>query len=68
MTATEDLVRMMARFELPVLRLQEKQIETQAGFVVEVEGQGLYKLIHLGDVVAPFDDLEELCLFIKTYS
>ena len=68
MTATEDLVRMMVRFELPVLRLQEKQIETQAGFVVEVEGPGLYKLIHLGDVVAPFDDLEDLCLFIKTYS
>lgn len=59
---------MMEQFDLPVLVQREKQIETQHGYVIEVEGPGLYKLIHLGDVIAPFDNLEELCGFIKTYS
>ena len=68
MRAIESLTTMMAVFGLPVLDQQEKQIETQSGYVIEVEGLGLYKLIHLGDVIAPFDDLEELCIFIKTYS
>nr|WP_287937489.1 hypothetical protein [Algoriphagus sp.] len=68
MTAIDKLIEEMQRFELPVLNHQENQIETQAGYIIEVERLGLYKLIHLGDVIAPFDDLEELCLFIKTYS
>lgn len=68
MTAIERLTTMMEVFGLPVLDQQENQIETQSGYIIEVEGSGLYRLIHLGDVIAPFDDLEELCLFIKTYS
>lgn len=68
MTAIDNLMEMMRGFGLPVLHQQGNQIETQSGYVIEVEGTGLYKLIHLGDVIAPFDDLEELCVFIKTYS
>ena len=68
MTAIERLMTMMEVFGLPVLDQQENQIETQSGYIIELEGPGLYRLIHLGDVIAPFDDLEELCLFIKTYS
>lgn len=68
MTAIDNLMEMMRGFELPVLHQQGNQIETQSGYVIEVEGTGLYKLIHLGDVIAPFYDLEELCVFIKTYS
>lgn len=68
MDATESLLEMMGRFELPVLVQSEKQIETQNGYKIEVEGPGLYKLIHMGDVIAPFDNIDELCGFIKTYS
>lgn len=68
MTALDKLMELMLRFGLPVLDQQENQIVTLSGYVVEVEGTGLYKLIHLGDVIAPFDDPEELCIFIKTYS
>ncbi|MGY6743239.1 MAG: hypothetical protein ACXIUQ_10925 [Cecembia sp.] len=68
MNGTESLLEMMKQFNLPVLTQHGKHIETQNGYVIEVEGPDLYKLIHLGDVIAPFDDLEELCGFIKTYS
>lgn len=68
MNAMENLLDIMARFGLPVLRQAEKQVETKSGYVIEVEGMGLYKLIHLGDVIAPFDDAEEMCAFIKEYS
>ncbi len=68
MTAVERLLEMMQKYNLPVLSQAGIEIHTQSGYVIEVEGSALYKLIHLGDVVAPFDDLDELCGFIKTYS
>lgn len=68
MTAINSLMVMMEQFGLPVLDHQGNTIKTQSSYCIEVEESGLYKLIHLGDVIAPFDDLEELCLFIKTYS
>jgi hypothetical protein len=68
MNAIENLTEVMHQFGLPVLDQKGKQIITQSGYVIEVEGLHLYKLIHLGDVIGPFDDLEELCIFIKTYS
>ncbi|MDP3200361.1 MAG: hypothetical protein Q8M62_11065 [Algoriphagus sp.] len=68
MNAMDNLLEMMAVFGLPVLKQGEKQVETLSGFLIEVERVGLYKLIHLGDVIAPFDDLEEMCDFIKEHS
>lgn len=68
MNAMDRLLDMMAAFDLPVLNQGEKQVETLSGYLIEVERLGLYKLIHLGDVIAPFDDLEEMCGFIKEHS
>jgi len=44
------------------------QMEWSSGFAIEFEKNGLFKLLHLGDVVAPFDDIEELLNFILEHS
>lgn len=64
----EALFSMMQQYGLPVVEHEGNRVITQSGYVIEVEGQSLYKLIHLGDVIAPFDDVEEICAFVKTYS
>lgn len=68
MTATESLLKVMDSFDLPVLDHKGKVVVTISGFEIEVEGYRLYKLIHQGEIVSPFDDLKELCEFIKNYS
>ena len=34
-------------------------------YTIEIEGKKLFKLKQGGQVVAPFNDVEELCNFIK---
>lgn len=36
----------------------------ERGFEIEVEKNGLYRLLSDGMVVAPFNDLNEICRFI----
>ncbi|MEM6316553.1 MAG: hypothetical protein AAF960_02730 [Bacteroidota bacterium] len=52
-------------FDLPVENHDGKIVHLEKGYTVEVEGQRLFKLLHDNQVVAPFDDVEELCHFIK---
>jgi hypothetical protein len=68
MNPTERLLEMMMHFGLPVLDQQGKRIVTKSGYEIEVEGNSLFKLIHMGEVIAPFDDMEELCEFVQNYS
>jgi hypothetical protein len=39
-----------------------------SGFTIEFERNGLFKLLHLGDVIAPFDDIDDLIGFILEHS
>ena len=34
-------------------------------YAIEIEGKSLFKLLQAGQVVAPFNEVEELCHFIK---
>lgn len=52
-------------FDLKILSEQGDLFELEYGYTIEVEGQQLFKLLHQGEVVAPFAGVEELCAFIK---
>lgn len=39
-------------------------VKVPRSYSIEVEANGLYRLSDNGQVVAPFDDLDELCRFI----
>jgi hypothetical protein len=53
-------------FNLPIQSAADKYIHLEKEYVIEIEGPKLFKLMHQGQVVAPFGDVEELCNFIKT--
>ena len=44
---------------------QDKIIELEKDYEVEIEANGIFKLRSEGLVIAPFADLDELCRFIK---
>ena len=46
----------------------QNQMHWSSGFTIEFEKNGLFKLLHLGDVIAPFDDMNELLHFILEHS
>jgi hypothetical protein len=51
--------------DIHVLADQGTWLEVEKGYTIEIESNGLYKLLSEGMVVAPFQDLAELCEFIK---
>ncbi len=61
----EFLLFALQHFKLDVLNDEGNIIFIEKDYKIEIEGQKLFKLIHSGSVVAPFDDVEELCNFIK---
>ncbi len=50
---------------LIVIDQQGKQLRLAHDYTIEVEHAGLFKLLHAGAVVAPFDDVAELIGFIR---
>lgn len=61
----EYLLLALAHFRLTVTAHQGKSVSVDGGYVIEVEGENLYKLTHAGTVVGPFADVEKLCRFIQ---
>lgn len=61
----ELLLLVLRGMEVDILKEYGKFVEVQNGYTIEVEGKGLYKLIHKNQVVAPFADVVEMCGFIK---
>jgi hypothetical protein len=67
MDAKEILLDCLKYYEIPVLLVTGNHVNTIKGYSIEVETNGIYKLISDGSVVAPFDNLDELCTFILNY-
>ncbi len=61
----ESLLRTLDNFNIKVTSHKEKMVFVDMGYAIEIEGKGLFRLSHENQVIAPFDDLEELCNFIK---
>lgn len=64
-TPKELLLLVLAGMDIVVLSEAGNLVHLANEYLVEVEGASLYKLIHKGQVVAPFNDVIEMCNFIK---
>jgi hypothetical protein len=66
MTPQEMLLEALDFYTIEIISINGNRIKVQNNFEIEVESNGLYKLFDDGYVVAPFDDINELCRFILT--
>ncbi len=64
MEALNTLLEALAFYNIEVLSVTGRMVKVQSSYEIEVEANGLYKLLDDGYIVAPFDDLNELCRFI----
>jgi hypothetical protein len=64
MTAQEVLLDALKYYGIEVLAVNGENVKLRGNFEVEVEASGLYKLLDDGYIVAPFNDINELCRFI----
>lgn len=64
MTALQTLLEALKFYQIEVLFINGNHVKVQNNFEVEVEANGLYKLIDDGYIVAPFTDINEMCRFI----
>jgi hypothetical protein len=64
MDAKTILLGALQYYNIEILQEAGQHITVGRGYTIEVESNGLYKLCSDGQVVAPFDDVDELCRFI----
>lgn len=59
------LKEQLALHGVSFVKEEGKQIFLELAYTIEVENPKLFKLLHAQQVVAPFDDIKELCEFIQ---
>lgn len=64
-TPREWLLLALSDFNIAVLSDQGQVLEVEKEYTIEIEQNGIFKLLWKGKVVAPFQDLAELCHFIQ---
>jgi hypothetical protein len=64
-TPHEWLLLALSDFGIEVLADDGHTLEVAKSYTIEIEQNGVFKLKWLGKVVAPFQDLAELCHFIQ---
>ncbi|MBS4066386.1 MAG: hypothetical protein KGZ74_17630 [Chitinophagaceae bacterium] len=64
MTTKEILIGALQYYSIEVIKIEADKVTIGRNYEVEVEANELYKLISDGQVVAPFDDVDELCRFV----
>ena len=65
MNQKEQLMDALQRHGIAWLADRGKFLDLEKDYTVEIEADGVFKLLWTGRVVAPFRDLEELCEFVK---
>lgn len=55
----------LKHFNINLLSETEKFINLEKDYQIEWENDHLYKLLYKGQIIAPFNDVEELCYFIQ---
>ncbi|MEM6722838.1 MAG: hypothetical protein AAF598_02310 [Bacteroidota bacterium] len=58
------LLSALNHFGLEVDKTNGKHVYLKFGYQIEIENASLFKLMHDHSVIAPFDDVGELCHFI----
>ncbi|MBK8425890.1 MAG: hypothetical protein IPL27_07945 [Lewinellaceae bacterium] len=64
-TPHEWLLLALSDFDIAVLSDNGRILEVEKEYSIEIEQNGIFKLLWKGKVVAPFQDLAELCRFIQ---
>jgi hypothetical protein len=64
-TPREWLLLALSDFDIAVLADHGNTLEVEKEYSIEIEQNGIFKLLWKGKVVAPFADLAELCQFIR---
>jgi hypothetical protein len=62
--AKQLLLGALAYYKIDVLHVDNQFISIIKDYRIEIEQNGIYKLIENGQVIAPFADIDELCQFI----
>jgi hypothetical protein len=64
-TPREWLLQALDDFGIALLADEGAFLTVEKEYTIEIEQNGVFKLLWKGKVVAPFQDLEELCQFIN---
>lgn len=64
-TPHEWLLLALSDFNIEIISDKGHLVEVEKEYSIEIEQNGIFKLIWKGKVVAPFRDLAELCHFIQ---
>jgi len=60
----EKVLAALVSYEIEVLSVNGKRISLKGPYEIELESNGICRLLDEGYIIAPFDDLEEMCRFI----
>ncbi len=64
MTTLELLLEALKFYEIEVTSVNGNIVKVQHNFEIEVEANGMFKLLDDGYIIAPFEDVNELCRFM----
>jgi hypothetical protein len=63
-TAKAILEGALNYYNIEIKSIVQNHFFIYKGYEIEVEKNGLFKLISDGQVIAPFDNVDELCRFV----
>lgn len=64
-TPRDWLMLALSDFNIKIIADRDHILDLEKDYTVEIEQNGIYKLYWKGKVVAPFQDLAEMCHFIQ---
>ncbi|MEM9547379.1 MAG: hypothetical protein AAGA77_15475 [Bacteroidota bacterium] len=64
-TTKEILLEALVKNDLTVQSSTDEMIVLNGNYTIEIENESLFKLKQKEFVIAPFDDIHEMCQFIK---
>ena len=64
-TPRDWLMLALSDFKIKIIADRDHILDLEKDYTVEIEQNGIYKLYWKGKVVAPFQDLAEMCHFIQ---
>lgn len=64
MNELEFLTGALHYYNIEIISVNGTRITVGRGYEIELEANGIYKLLSNNQVVAPFNDVNELCQFI----
>ncbi|MEP7321222.1 MAG: hypothetical protein ABI761_04860 [Saprospiraceae bacterium] len=64
MNPVEKLMEALKFYNIEVISINENKVKVPPNFEIEIEANGIFKLLDDGYIVGPFADERQLCRFI----